>query len=298
LAVNGRIIPPQRNAVCTVFLFKFKTKEGCMTMSNNHDNTYDEDQGAQAASRCHEGRNNRAPDNRDDELHRQAQAVGAQQAAAVANQRREMATQVVRPETRPETLLGTIHDPAKRAQLRMQMAIRDRDQQIAQDNLVLSLVREREFTKRCQYIKKRDSSVCGVPLMGSQIYCKNHWGQATRISDTLLPDERELLKADRKREREAIGHDTNLEFLLREHGNKQVKIEPETQVARAQPPAVASAQQPAPFPCDPGQQELNGPCVMCEKKAMYEDGARCMPCNAWVHDSCEVEHACPKKNTN
>ncbi len=87
---------------------------------------------------------------------------------------------------------------------------------------MLSLVCKREFTKRCPYVKKRDSSVCGVPLTGGQIYCKNHWNQVTRISDELLPDERELVKAAAS-ESARMGHDANLEFLLREHGIKQAR---------------------------------------------------------------------------
>lgn len=139
--------------------------------------------------------------------------------ARLRDQKRDnLANVIVDPSVDVNTLLSTIKDPAKRAQMQMEIALAERDEERDLERLVTGLVRERSSVKLCPAPTK--NGPCNKILLGMQVYCKSHWGSATRVSTKLLPDERDEILAERKRARTGSNQEILLNTLVAESSKR------------------------------------------------------------------------------
>jgi hypothetical protein len=183
-------------------------------------------------------RNARAPDNAVHQLHNDAKAISARRDHEKEVRRSTRTRTVVNPEASTADLLNQIHDPAKRHMMHMEIAIAERQEEVQEDKLAIDLIRRRSSTRLCP-AETRDGP-CNKLLVGKQIVCNTHWGSATRVSNKLLPSERDKILADRKRARTGTNQELLLETLLKETG-KVPKVADNASASSAAAVAVAAA---------------------------------------------------------
>jgi hypothetical protein len=183
-------------------------------------------------------RNARAPDNAVHELHNDAKAISARRDHEKEVRRSTRTRIVVNPEASTADLLNQIHDPAKRHMMHMEIAIAERQEEVQEDKLAIDLIRRRSSTRLCP-AETRDGP-CNKLLVGKQIVCNTHWGSATRVSNKLLPSERDKIIADRKRARTGTNQELLLDTLLKE-AVKLPKVADNANASSAAAAAVAAA---------------------------------------------------------
>jgi hypothetical protein len=183
-------------------------------------------------------RNARAPDNAVHQLHNDAKAISARRDHEKEVRRSTRTRTVVNPEASTADLLNQIHDPAKRHMMHMEIAIAERQEEVQEDKLAIDLIRRRSSTRLCP--AETREGPCNRLLVGKQIVCNTHWGSATRVSNKLLPSERDKILADRKRARTGTNQELLLETLLKETG-KVPKVADNASASSAAAVAVAAA---------------------------------------------------------
>lgn len=161
-----------------------------------------------------------------DGYHKKAKDVAGSNERVRKEKEEEAAKLVIDPTAPLDKVLEKIKDPARRAQVQMEIAIAERDQELQQEREVMSLIRERTSVNLCPANTK--FGPCKKPLLGKQRLCKTHWAAAIRVSNKLLPQDRDEILAGRKRDRIGSNQTALLDILTAEK-NKRPRSSPEEQ---------------------------------------------------------------------